>query len=92
MQLYFKDLVIIPDNDRVYFSLLEAVINSVDELSIGEVVKTPSHYLFRVSPSLSTITNSLVTSLNDFHNSLSLKVEYSKSMKKSCNISWKLEI
>ena len=35
---------IMADNDAIYFSHLEGIIDSVDELSSMEVVKHPKHY------------------------------------------------
>ena len=51
---------IMADNDAIYFSHLEGIIDSVDELSTMEVVKHPDHYSFRIAPSLPRYTNMLI--------------------------------
>lgn len=82
----------IPDNDEHYFLLLEALINSIDDNSICIVTPTPSSYLFRISPSEPLYTTPLIHSLNEMHNKMNIRVEYSKSIKKTSNIVWKLDI
>lgn len=93
MTIYLKDIIgKLPDNDLLYFKLLEGLINSHDNLSQCEIRKSPDCYYFRIVPTLPEILSDLINNINDLHNTLNLKVEYSKSMKKTSSISWKLYI
>lgn len=92
MQLKREFFKIIPDNDEQYLLLVESVINSIDENSIAVVTKTPSTYLFRISPSTANLINSIISSLNQLHNTMHLHLSYGKSMKNSGNISFSIDI
>jgi hypothetical protein len=79
---------VMTDNDEIYFSHLEGVIDSVDELSSMEVVKHPKHYSFRIAPSLPKYTNMLIEELFKFHNKFDIKLNMSKSIKTNAVISF----
>ncbi len=79
---------IMSDNDEIYFSHLEGVIDSVDELCSMEVVKHPKHYSFRIAPSLPKYTNMLIEELFKFHNKFDIKLNMSKSIKTNAVISF----
>jgi hypothetical protein len=76
----------IPDNDISYFSILDTTICSVDQYSSVRIDKTPTHYLFRISPTSSNYINSIIKQINTLNNSLQLKTEYGKSFKNNSNI------
>ena len=76
------------DNDEIYFSHLEGIIDSVDELCSMEVVKHPKHYSFRIAPSLPKYTNMLIEELFKFHNKFDIKLNMSKSIKTNAVISF----
>ncbi len=93
MKIIRKDFPsILPDNEEAYFSLLEGVVNSVDENSYLEIRHSPHHYLFRISPSLPMYMDQLVLELNNLHNLLQIKVEYGKSLKNMAILSFQLTI
>ena len=77
---------IMTDNDEIYFSHLEGIIDSVDELCSMEVVKHPKHYSFRIAPSLPKYTNMLIEELFKFHNKFDIKLNMSKSIKTNAPI------
>jgi hypothetical protein len=81
---------IMSDNDEIYFSHLEGIIDSVDELSTMEVVKHSKHYSFRIAPSLPKYTNMLIEELFKFHNRFQIKLNMSKSIKTNAVISFEI--
>lgn len=83
---------ILPENEAVYISSLQGVIESVDELSSLEVIKTPSSYNFRLVPSLPKYTNTLIQEITKFHNLLGIRLDLGKSIKTSATITFKVKI
>ena len=82
---------IMSDNDEIYFSHLEGIIDSVDELCSMEVVKHPKHYSFRIAPSLPKYTNMLIEELFKLHNKFDIKLNMSKSIKTNAVISFDIK-
>ncbi len=80
------------DNEELYFAHLEGVIDSVDELSILEITKTPRAYLFRLVPSLPKYNEMLLQELLKFHNLFQLKLNLSKSIKSSGTINFEINL
>lgn len=83
---------VMTDNDEIYFSHLEGVIDSVDELSTMEVIKHPSNYSFRIAPSLPKYTNMLIEELFKFHNLFQIKLNMAKSIKTNAVINFEIKI
>lgn len=83
---------IMSDNDEIYFSHLEGIIDSVDELCSMEVVKHPKNYSFRIAPSLPMYTNMLIEELFKFHNRFQIKLNMSKSIKTNAIISFEIDL
>lgn len=81
---------ILPENEAVYFASLRGVIESVDELSSLEVVKTPTNYNFRLIPSLPKYTNALIQELTKFHNLIGVRLNMGKSIKTSATITFSI--
>lgn len=79
---------VMPENEITYFGHLEGIISSVDELANVEVVKNPSSYMFRITPSTPMYSQPLLKSLLDFHRLLGIHLELSKSIKNSSTISF----
>ena len=79
-------------NDEDYFAHLEGIIDSVDELSTMEVTKHPTHYSFRIAPSLPKYTNSISEELFKFHNMFQIKLNMSKSIKTNAIISFDIDL
>ena len=82
---------ILTDNDENYFSLLQASVESVDELASLEVCKMPTSYNFRIIPSMPKYTNILIQELTKLHNLFKIHMEISKSIKSSSVIIYKIE-
>lgn len=93
MNIVKKDFPsILKDNELAYFSLLEGVINSVDELSSVEARRNPKNYQFRIATSGREYLNPLIESLNEMHKLFGIKLNYSKSIKSACAITFYLEL
>jgi hypothetical protein len=93
MKLIYKDVPkVIPENEMAYFSILESVVNSIDELSTLEIRKNVDNYSFRVAITSPSYLSPLVEQLNHLHNLLRIHVNYSKSIKSSSSLSYKIAI
>ena len=82
--------LVMPDNETAYFAHLEAVINSVDELSTLEITKNPNSYHFRLAPSIPMYTDMLLEEILKLHNIFQIKLSLSKSIKSSATITFEL--
>jgi hypothetical protein len=80
------------DNEEIYFAHLEGIIDSVDELSIMEIVKTPTSYHFRLAPSLPKYNPMLLEEILKFHNMFQIKLDLSKSIKASATINFQISL
>jgi hypothetical protein len=78
------------DNEELYFAHLEGIIDSVDELSIMEITKTPTSYHFRLAPSLPKYNPMLLEEILKFHNMFQIKLDLSKSIKASATINFQI--
>ena len=83
---------IMKDNDETYFAHLEGVISSIDEHSSMMITKQPESYAFRIAPSLPKYNNMLIEQLINFHNMFDIKLIFSKSIKASGTIVFKIQI
>ena len=80
------------DNEELYFSHLEGIIDSVDELSTMEIIKTPTSYHFRLAPSLPKYNPMLLEEILKFHNMFHIKLNLSKSIKASATINFEISL
>jgi hypothetical protein len=78
------------DNEEIYFAHLEGIIDSIDELSIMEITKTPTSYHFRLAPSLPKYNPMLLEEILKFHNMFQIKLDLSKSIKASATINFQI--
>lgn len=78
------------DNEELYFAHLEGIIDSIDELSIMEITKTPTSYHFRLAPSLPKYNPMLLEEILKFHNMFQIKLDLSKSIKASATINFQI--
>lgn len=92
MKVYRKYIGVIPDNEEKYFSILSAVIESVDELSVMVIQKNPRDYRFQITPSEAYYIPHIIQEVNKLNNLYGLKVNFSKSMKTSCSIDFVLQV
>jgi hypothetical protein len=87
---FFPD--VLPDNEIAYFSHVQGVIESIDELCTLEITKNPHSYHFRLAPSLPRYNNLLLEEILKFHNILNIKLNLSKSIKTSATIVFEIEL
>lgn len=91
MKTILKDFPgVLLENDKAYFATLEGVINTIDELSTLEIRKGIREYIFRISISSPSYLTPLIKELNSLHNMFSIRVQFSKSIKTSSSISYKI--
>ena len=83
---------ILSDNEAVYFSSINGVIEAVDELSCLEIVKVEDSYRFRLAPSLPKYLPLLIEEILQFHNLLRIKIDMGKSIKTSSTIVFKINL
>lgn len=79
---------IIKDNDIRYLDFMEAIFNSVDELSSVEAILKPTGLSMRIAPSHPKYSNLIMKAVKDAHYFLGLRVEFSKSIKTSKSIDY----
>lgn len=87
---FFPEVML--DNEIAYFSHLEGIIGSVDELSSVEITKKPNAYHFRIAPSLPMYSQMLLQEILKFHNMFKIKLELSKSIKSSSTICFEINL
>lgn len=92
MEIKTKHFGIISENDKLYFAQLKGVIESTDEYCSVEIKKTPYHYSFRLAPSLPAYTNNIIEALINFHNTLGIRLSFSKSIKTTGAINFKINL
>lgn len=93
MRIVYKDIPkVIPENEMAYFSILESCCNTIDELSTIEIRRNIDNYSFRIAITSPSYLSPLVEQLNCLHNLLSIHVDFSKSIKSSSSLSYKIAI
>ena len=83
---------VMQDNDMLYLAHLEGIINSVDELSTMEIIKSTNSYRFRLAPSLPKYIPMLLEEILKFHNMFRIKLDLSKSIKSSGTIVFEITL
>ncbi len=74
---------VIPDNEILYLELLQASLESIDELCNLEITKLKSSYSFRIAPSTQLYVNPLLKEVLALNNQFHIHLELSKSIKTS---------
>lgn len=85
---HFPELI--PDNEEIYLRMLQGVIESVDELSSLQIMRMPKGYYFRLSPSIPSYTNPLIEEVLKLSNMFGIRMDLSKSIKTTGNITFKI--
>ena len=83
---------IMQDNDVVFLSHLEGVIDSIDEFATMEITKTNFSYKFRLVASHPKYNNFLLNEILKFSNMFNLKLNLSKSIKTSSTIVFEITL
>lgn len=93
MKAYWKGFKeTIPDNEQFYFSNLIGYLEAHDEFCSMQIDKLKDSYLFRIAPSHPKYIEHLINALITFHNKIGIKLDFSKSMKTSGTISFKIKM
>jgi hypothetical protein len=92
MNIQRNSLGILSDNEESYISLLSGVLESIDEYCSLMVTRSPESFLFRIAPSSPIYINTLVKEITNLHNLFKIRVDFSKSMKNTCSLSFKIAI
>jgi len=92
VEVQIKIFHILPENDKLYFAQLKGVIESVDELAAMQITETSYSYNFRLAPSLPKYTNNIIHALTQFHNTLGIRLDFSKSIKTTGSINFKINL
>ena len=87
---HFPD--ILPDNEEIFLSHLQGVIESIDELCCLQITKLPGSYHFRIAPSVPMYNNLLLKEILKFHNMYSIKLDISKSIKSSGTLAFEIKL
>jgi small nuclear ribonucleoprotein (snRNP)-like protein len=90
MEINKKFFPILTENEENYFAQLTGVLNSVDEYCNLQITHAPTHYIFRLAPSIPKYTNNIIKELVKFHNVLGIRLDFSKSMKTTATINFKI--
>lgn len=80
------------DNEEAYFSHLEGIISSIDELSSMEITRNPASYMFRIATSLPKYNDMLLQEILKFHNLFQIRLNLSKSIKTSATIVFEINL
>ena len=81
---------ILPDNENNYFSLLEAVIYSIDGEASIMIIKNSEGYLFRIAPSLVMFSQGILNEVLSLHKLVNIKLDLSKSIRTTGVITFKI--
>lgn len=92
MEVQTKFTGILSENENLYFAQLKGVIESADEYSSLQITKTPNKYNFRLAPSVPKYTNNIISVLTQFHNTLGIRLNFSKSIKTSGTINFTIKL
>ncbi len=92
MEIHKKSFPILSENEKNYFAQLEGVLSSVDEFASLQITYTPSSYLFRLVPSVPGYINNIMESLTAYHSLLGIRLVFSKSIKTSATINFKINL
>lgn len=92
MEIQTKYFGILSENDKLYFAQLKGVIESADELCAMEVTKSTFKYNFRLVPSLPKYTNNIIEALTQYHNTLGVRLNFSKSIKTTGAINFTINL
>lgn len=83
---------ILKENEEIYFAQFEGVLSSVDELCSIQITYTGEKYIFRIAPSHPQYMNLIIEELIKYHNLFGIRLDFSKSMKTTAVILFKLNL
>lgn len=87
-RLNFPDTI--PDNESTYLNYLEGLVESVDMHCDMMIYRKEDGVLVRISPSEPAYFGEILNVIKRFHTMLGIQVDFSKSMKVTSSISYKI--
>lgn len=81
---------VLPDNESTYLNYLEGLIESVDLHSDMMIYRKEDGVMVRISPSEPAYFSQILTVIKRFHTMLGIQVDFSKSMKITSSINFKI--
>lgn len=92
MEVLIKDFPdTLSDNEDYYFRTFVSAMEAVDEFCNIQIEKSKTGYNFRISPSVPKYTEPLIKEITKFHNTLNIRVDFSKSIKTTGTIFFKIK-
>lgn len=82
--------LILPDNEQMYFSMLEGAISSIDVDASVIIIKGLNKVYFRISPSEPVYSQILLDSILKLHNLMGIILNFSKSIRLTSTISFNI--
>lgn len=87
-----KPSTILPDNEEAYFSLLEGVISSVDDLATLSINRGHDDWKFRVIPSHPSYIEDIIKQITTLNSLFKIHVLFSKSIKSASTITFSISL
>jgi hypothetical protein len=81
---------VLEDNELAYYSMLQAVIESVDELASMRITRKPTAVSFILVPSTPKYSQPLLQEVLSFHRVMGLKLNLSKSIRTTTTIQFEI--
>lgn len=78
------------DNDAAYLNHVKFTVASIDPEAIIYISKTEDILSFHVEPSKPNIRQQLIDKLLEYHRTLNIRIEFSKSLKIQKRVSFKI--
>lgn len=92
MTIVKEGFSIIEDNEAIYYTTLISLIEACDSQCTVAIVKSPSSVTVRISPSFPTAIKPLMRTIKDINSTFGINVEFSKSIKSSSNITYRITL
>jgi hypothetical protein len=93
MQIYKIGFpAIVTDNELAYFQMLQAVIESVDELAQLRAVRKLNAVAFVLTPSAALYTQNLLQGILSYHTLLGIQLTLSKSIRTTSTIQFEIAL
>jgi hypothetical protein len=83
---------ILDDNEVAYYSMLQAVIESVDELASLRITRKPEAVSFILAPSTPMYTQMLLGEILSYHRAMHIKLSLSKSIRTTTTIQFEIPL
>ena len=83
---------IIDDNEVAYYNMLQSMVEAADSEALGHLQRTPDSVIIRITPSKNDLYSIILLVVKEINTIFGLVVEFSKSIKTSKNIVFRIKI